>query len=92
MLDALTTPGIDDVDGAVTALNHRGIGILAHGRILKCEHTLPVKTVGRQCHIKRRARPFGCAGKRGKIVIDQCVATIGERHGICAGIIVGYIA
>ncbi len=31
VLDALAAPGIDDVDGAVTAFDYGGVGVLAHG-------------------------------------------------------------
>src|SRR5487761_685662 len=81
--DALSVPGVGDVELAVFALNDGGIGELA-GLVFEGGEDLEVLSVGADGEVERGA-VFGA------VVVDENNATVAEADGVDAGVRVGDI-
>jgi len=78
MLDALSFPGVGDVDESVCALNHCRIRVFAR-LVFEDEGSTPRPAVVRHGDVQRRSSTFG-------VVVDDEMASAARRHDIEDGV------
>ena len=76
---------------AVLALNDAGVGVLADGRVLKCQGVSPMGSVVADGNGEGRADTFLGARQRGEVVVDKHMTTVLHGDGIGARLVVGNI-